>query len=234
MSEKYNAVAIITARGGSKRIPRKNIRMFCGHPIIWYSIQAALDSGCFGEIMVSTDDNEIANIAKEMGAKVPFMRSKKNSDDDSTTVDVLEEVLTEYKKKGKIFDFFCCLYPTAPFVSGGRLREGCEALVSSKADSVLPIVRFSYPVWRGLKVEDGRIKMWWPENYNKKSQDLPPVFHDAGQFYVMRTESLLKQKQLYAQNSIGLEIPESQCQDIDSDEDWKLAEMKYQLLNRKS
>lgn len=232
MYRNLNAVAIIPARGGSKRIPRKNIRLFCGHPIIWYSITAARESGCFREVMVSTDDEEIANIAKEMGAKVPFIRSKKNSDDYSMTADVLEEVLIEYEKLGQTFDFFCCIYPTAPFVSKDRLRQACEMLMSSGADSVLPIVRFSYPIWRSLKIENGRIKMWWPENYNKRSQDLPPVFHDAGQFYVMKTESLFKQKQLYAQNSIGIEIPESETQDIDNAEDWKLSEMKYKLLNQ--
>ena len=227
-----NAVAIIPARGGSKRIPRKNIRPFCGHPIIWYSITAAIDSGCFREVMVSTDDEEIADIAKGMGARVPFMRSKRNSDDYSTTADVLEEVLLEYRKMGQAFDFFCCLYPTAPFISKQRLQQSCELLKSSGADSVLPIVRYSYPIWRSLKIEDGSVKMWWPENYNKRSQDLPPAYHDAGQFYIMLSESLLQQKKLYAQHSIGIEIPEIESQDIDNDMDWKLAEIKYQLFKQ--
>jgi N-acylneuraminate cytidylyltransferase len=232
MMPSENAVAIIPARGGSKRIPRKNIRPFCGHPIIWYSIKAALDSGCFGEVMVSTDDQEIADIAKGMGASVPFMRSKENSNDYSSTADVLEEVLLKYRKLGKDYNFFCCLYPTAPFVSKDRLRQGFELLKSSGADSVLPIVRYSYPIWRSLKVEDGSIKMWWPENYNKRSQDLPPAFHDVGQFYFMRSESLMQQKKLFAEHSIGIEITELESQDIDNDMDWKVAEIKYQMINQ--
>ena len=232
MAHDYNAIAIIPARGGSKRIPRKNIRSFCGHPIIGYSIAAARESGCFREVMVSTDDPEIALLAKKMGASVPFLRSEKNSDDYSMTAEVLEEVLMEYQKMGQVFDFLCCLYPTAPFASKDRLIQGCETMLSSGADSVLPIIRYSYPIWRSLKVEDGKIKMLWPENYNKRSQDLPPVFHDAGQFYVMRTESLIREKKLYTPNSVGIEISELEGQDIDNEDDWKLAEIKYQLLKK--
>jgi len=220
-------LAIIPARGGSKRIPRKNIKMFCGKPIIDYSIKAALQSTCFDEVIVSTEDSEIAAISKSCGASIPFLRSKQNSDDYSQTADVIEEVLLQYKKLGRSFDFFCCIYPTAPFVTSEKLRKSYELLKTSDADGVIPVVRFSYPIQRALKIEDDRIKMMWPENYNKRSNDLSPTYHDCGQFYWMRTKSFLEQKRLFAQKSIPFEIPEIEAQDIDNEEDWRLAEVKY-------
>lgn len=227
------SIAIIPARGGSKRIFRKNIRDFCGQPIISYSIKSALLSGCFQEVMVSTDDAEIAVIARQSGAIVPFMRSEKNSIDLSSTVDVLEEVLLEYRNRGQEFDMFCCFYPTAPFVSPQRLKQAYEILLSSDVDSVFPIVRFGYPIWRGLKIEGGYTMMIWPENYNKRSQDLPLAYHDAGQFYVMRSASLFENKKLFTNRTLGIEIPESEAQDIDNEEDWKIAELKFRLLQEK-
>jgi N-acylneuraminate cytidylyltransferase len=228
-----SSVAIITARGGSKRIPRKNVRDFCGQPIISYSIRAALESGCFQEVMVSTDDDEIAAIAKRFGASVPFMRSKKNSDDFSSTTDVLEEVILEYRKRAREFDSLCCIYPTAPLVSAQRLKQAHDAFVLSGADTVFSIVRFGYPVWRGFKIENGYAKMIWPENYDKRSQDLPPAYHDAGQFYFIRSNSLLKTKTIFTDRTLGIEIPESEAQDIDTEEDWKIAELKFRLLQDK-
>lgn len=225
------SIAIITARGGSKRIPRKNIKSFLGHPIIKYSIDAAIQSKCFDEVMVSTDDREIAGISERLGARIPFMRSETTSSDFATTADVIEEVLLEYKKMGKTFDYCCCLYPTAPFVSPERLRKGFEILTLKNADSVLPVVRFSYPIQRALKIENGHLLMIWPENLNKRSQDLTPAYHDTGQFYWLKVESFLKQKKLYAESSTPIEIPESETQDIDNEEDWKIAEMKYKILN---
>lgn len=226
----HKAVAIIPARGGSKRIPGKNIRPFCGVPIIEHSIKAALKSGCFQEVMVSTDDNAIAEIARSAGACVPFMRSAKTSGDHSTTVDVIEEVLSEYRRSGKVFSVFACIYPTAPFVTAIRLKQAFELLLSTGVDSVFPIVRFSYPIGRSLKIEDGRVKMNWPENYSARSQDLPPAFHDAGQFYFMNSGSFESQKKLFAANSMGIEVPETEAQDIDSEVDWKLAELKFKFL----
>lgn len=224
------SLAIITARGGSKRIPRKNIKSFLGHPIIKYSIDAAIQSECFGEVMVSTDDREIAGISERLGARIPFMRSETTSNDFATTADVLEEVLLEYKKMSKAFVYCCCIYPTAPFVSPERLKAGLNILTSKNADSVLPVVRFSYPIQRALKIENGRLLMIWPENLNKRSQDLMPAYHDAGQFYWLKIESFLKQKKLFTENSAPIEIPESEVQDIDNEEDWKIAEMKYKIL----
>ena len=225
-------LAIITARGGSKRIPRKNIKLFNGFPIIKYSIDAALSSNEFDEGMVSTDDNEIAEIAKKYGAKVPFLRSAKNSDDYSGTADVMEEVILEYKKKNKNFDYVCCLYPTAPFVTAEIIKKSMSQLIDNKADCVLPVVRYSYPVQRSLKIENGLALMNWPENYFARSQDLSPFFHDCGQFYCMNINSLLEQKKLFANKTIPIEISELEMQDIDNEVDWKLAELKYKLIHK--
>lgn len=223
-------VAIITARGGSKRIPRKNIKDFLGYPIIKYSIDAALRANCFDEVMVSTDDKEIAEIAEKLGAKVPFLRSQATSNDHATTADVLEEVIQEYKKRGMEFAYLCCIYPTAPFVTPEKLAKAMSLLFEKGADSVLPVTRFSYPIQRALKIEEGLAKMVWPENYNARSQDLMPAYHDCGQFYCMKTRSLLTQKKLFAEYTIPIEIPESEVQDIDNEEDWLIAEMKYRIL----
>lgn len=230
---KTGSIAIITARGGSKRIPRKNIKSFCGHPIIKYSIDAALETDCFDEVMVSTDDDEIAEVAMSYGASVPFMRSEANSNDYATTADVIKEVLLEYGKCGKEFEFFCCIYPTAPFVTACRIKESMDVLKRTGADSVLPVVRYSYPIQRSLKIEDNRAVMLWPENYLKRSQDLMPVYHDCGQYYCMRSSSLLEQMKLFADHTVPIILPESEVQDIDNEEDWKIAEMKYKIVNSK-
>jgi pseudaminic acid cytidylyltransferase len=224
-------IAIITARGGSKRIPRKNIKKFLGVPIIKYSIDSALESGCFDEVMVSTDDQDIADIARSLGAQVPFFRSPKNSDDYSTTCDVLEEVILAYRAKGIDFKYLCCIYPTAPFINPEKLKSSMKILIESGADCVLPVVRFSYPIQRALKMEDGKVIMFWPDNYYARSQDLIPAYHDCGQFYCMRTESMLIQKKLFADYTIPIETSELEVQDIDNEEDWKLAEIKYSILN---
>jgi pseudaminic acid cytidylyltransferase len=224
------AIAIITARGGSKRIPRKNIRDFAGHPIIKYSIDAAGAAGCFDEVMVSTDDKEIAVIAEKCGAKVPFMRSEATSNDFATTADVISEVISEYAKRGRDFKYACCIYPTAPFISPEKLRKGFDILETSSADSAVPVVRFGFPIQRAFKMESGKVSMIWPENRDKRSQDLMPAYHDAGQFYWLRVESFLKKKALFTDSTMGIEIPESEVQDIDNEEDWKIAEFKYRVL----
>lgn len=224
-------LAMITARGGSKRIPRKNIKEFNGKPIIAYSIEAALSSGVFDEVMVSTDDEEIAKIAKKYGAKVPFFRSKKTANDFATTVDVIEEVLNTYKERGKEFDIFCCIYPTAPFITAKRLKDAVEELSKSDADSLIPVVRFSYPPQRAMEVHDGKLVFRQPENLSKRSQDLEPHFHDAGQFYVVRSESFFKNRGIMVGDILPMELSELEVQDIDNEVDWKLAELKYNLLN---
>ena len=224
-------LAMITARGGSKRIPRKNIKEFNGKPIIAYSIEAALASGVFDEVMVSTDDEEIAEIAKKYGAKVPFFRSEKTANDFATTVDVIEEVLNTYKERGEEFDIFCCIYPTAPFITAKRLKEAVEELAKSDADSLIPVVRFSYPPQRAMEVHDGKLVFRQPENLSKRSQDLEPHFHDAGQFYVVRSESFFKNRGIMVGDILPMELSELEVQDIDNEVDWKLAELKYNLLN---
>jgi N-acylneuraminate cytidylyltransferase len=224
------SVAIITARGGSKRIPRKNIKEFLHKPIIAYSIAAALDARCFDEVMVSTDDREIADVARLCGAKIPFFRSAATSNDYATTADVLVEVLNEYLARDEEFAYACCIYPTAPFVTAEKLKRGHDLLRSTGADSAVPVVRFGYPIQRALKIEEGCLKMIWPEHQNSRSQDLMPAYHDCGQFYWIRTQSFLLQKRLFAEHTVPIEVPESEVQDIDTDEDWKIAEMKYRIL----
>jgi N-acylneuraminate cytidylyltransferase len=223
-------VAIITARGGSKRIPRKNLRPFLGRPIMAYSIEAAIQSGLFDEVMVSTDDEEIAEVARECGATVPFMRSAKTSDDYSTTAQVLEEVIGDYRQRGRIFDYACCIYPTAPFVTADKLRQAFDKLSNSDADLVLPIARFSFPIWRSFKLEGDRVIYNWPEYAPMRSQDLPPAFQDTGQFYFFRPEILQGSPLLVTDNSMGIEVDELEVQDIDTEADWRLAEIKYQLM----
>lgn len=227
-------LATITARGGSKRIPRKNIKSFEGHPIIRYSIEAALKSGLFDEVMVSTDDQEIADIARAYGANIPFMRSAERSDDYATTADVLEEVILRYRARGQEFETICCIYPTAPFVTHEKLRQAKQLLLDTGAEAVVPITRFGYPIQRSLKIEHGRVKMNWPENYNARSQDLTPAYHDAGQFYLLKVEALLEQRMLYPQFTVPMVVPESEVQDIDNEEDWRLAEIKYRMFQSRS
>lgn len=224
-------VAIITARGGSKRIPKKNIRSFSGKPILFYSIDAALQSGLFDEVMVSTDSEEIANIAIQAGAKVPFFRSEVNSNDFAGTADVIAEVINTYKKNGAQYSLGCCLYPTAPFVTADLLKKGYELLIDKKFDVVFPAIRYSYPIQRSLRVlPDNKAEMLWPENYYKRSQDLEPVYHDVGQFYWFVSDYILHSNKLFGENVGVLEISELMAQDIDNEEDWKLAEIKFSLL----
>ncbi|WP_239650462.1 pseudaminic acid cytidylyltransferase [Anaerovibrio lipolyticus] len=178
-----SAVVIITARGGSKRIPKKNIKDFCGKPIIAYSIEAALESNLFDEVMVSTDSEEIAEVAKRYGAKVPFMRSEKNSDDYATTDDVLQEVISKYEKLGQSFDTMCCIYPTAPFVTGDNLKQAHKVFATSEADMLESVVKFSFPPQRAFVLRDGQLEYRYPECAPMRSQDLEDWYHDAGQFY---------------------------------------------------
>jgi len=225
-------IAIITARGGSKRIPRKNIRPFLGKPIIAYSIAAALEAGCFETVMVSTDDAEIADVARSCGAVVPFMRSAETSNDFATTADVLKEVLNEYRRRGEAFEYACCIYPTAPFVTAERLHGAYDVLVRSGADTAVPVVRFGFPIQRALVIENSRLKVLAPEHINTRSQDLVPAYHDSGQFYFFHVERFLESGDLLGENTVPIELPETEVQDIDTMEDWKLAEMKFRLLRQ--
>lgn len=224
------SVAIITARGGSKRIPRKNVKPFLGRPILEYSIEAALQSDVFDEVMVSTDDEEIAEIAKKAGAKIPFMRSPQTSNDYATTADVILEVLDSYERIGKSYQEVCCIYPTAPFVTSNAIKTAMMLLEQNKADSVIPVVKFSFPPQRGVIIEDGRIKPKFPEMMSARSQDLEPMYHDCGQFYCLNVDSFRKQKAIWMENVVPYIQDESNVQDIDTMEDWKIAEMKYRIL----
>lgn len=226
------AVAIITARGGSKRIPGKNKMNFLGKPIICYSIEAALTSGIFDEVMVSTDDEEIAEIARKAGAEVPFMRSEKTANDYATTDDVLMEVLEEYEKRGKTFSYMACIYPTAPFVTPQKLQEAMQILKENQAAGVMPVVRFSFPPQRGMAIRDGRLDYCYPENAAKRSQDLEPMYHDCGQFYVYDVEAFRACSGNLPDGYLPLEVSELEVQDIDNMTDWKLAELKYELMGK--
>jgi len=223
-------IAIIPARGGSKRIPRKNIKVFLGKPIIAYSIDAAIRSNCFDEIMVSTDDEEIAEVAKKYGANVPFFRSKENSNDFAGLAEVVEEVMLIYDKREMVFNHFCCILPTAPLISHEKIIQGHDLIMNSGVEAVIPVVRFSYPIQRALEIVEEKPKMIYPENYHKRSQDLNPAFHDVGQFYWLQTKSFLKNKRFFVENSGILEIPEIEVHDIDSEQDWKIAELKYRIM----
>lgn len=220
-------LAIIPARGGSKRIPRKNCKDFLGKPIIAYSIEAALKSNLFDEVMVSTDDDEITSIAKQYGAKVPFMRSAETSNDFATLSDVIDEVLAKYKEMNVYYDYFCCILATAPFLKSNDLIDAYELLVNSNFETIRPVTRFSYPIQRAFKLnKDNSVSWFFKEYENSRSQDLEEAYHDAGLFY-------------WGYSNIGLNtssrgaivISELRCQDIDSEEDWAVAESKFKSIN---
>lgn len=228
-------IAIIPARGGSKRIPKKNIKPFLGKPIIEYSIATALNCNLFEKVIVSTDDEEIAEIAKTAGAEVPFMRSHENSNDFTSTTEVLIEVINRLRQLGVSYKYLCCIYPTAPFISSEKLKKGYEMLTQLNYDSVFPVCQFSYPIHRALEFEvSGKTKMIWPENENRRSQDLTPAYHDAGQFYWANTEIILAKRKLFTDNSASLIFSDLEVQDIDNETDWILAEMKYRIMTSKN
>jgi N-acylneuraminate cytidylyltransferase len=223
------AIAIITARGGSKRIPNKNIKEFCGKPIISYPIEAAISSGVFDEVMVSTDSVEIADIALSYGAKVPFMRSDKTSDDFANTEDVIKEVLVEYEKIGDKFEKCCCIYPTSAFVTGKVLEDTYIKL--SEFDSVVPVVRYSFPIQRAFRIRNNNLEFVDEESAQKRSQDLEVMYHDTGQFYWFDVEKFYEHNSVMTDKTYGYEISENKVRDIDTLEDWKIAEVLYKCIN---
>lgn len=223
-------VAIITARGGSKRIPRKNVRMFYGRPVMAYAIEVALLSNLFDEVIVSTDDQEIADIAIHHGAQVPFLRSQENSNDVAGTLDVLKEVLTSYKNRGKTFQELCCLYPVSPLITAESLKGACLALQSHSVDFVVPVAKYSTPIQRALKIDHGRLLMADPSNVNVRSQDLEPRYFDVGQFYFAKTEPLMSATSLFTDRTSAFEVDEFHVQDVDNEADWKILEFKYAFL----
>lgn len=224
-------VAIIPARGGSKRIPNKNIRVFASQPIISYSIKAAQETSLFERIIVSTDSEKIAEVAKSYGAEVPFVRPVELSDDFTGTVPVLIHALNWLNEHDYTTDYFCCIYATAPFIQPDFIRKGFDLLNKKEAMTVFSVTTFSYPIFRALKVsDDGRIKMFWPEHEKSRSNDLPEAYHDAGQFYWGDTEKFIKEKRFFSSDSASIVIPRYLVQDIDTPEDWETAEKMYSVL----
>ena len=222
-------MAIIPARGGSKRIPKKNIKLFLNKPIITYAIELAISSNLFDEVMVSTDSEEIAKVALLSGAKVPFIRSEKTSDDFATTYEVIDEVITKYSLMNEEFDRACCIYPCTPLLKIDTLLTSYKKLVDEKLDCVFPVIRYSFPIQRSVFIENNRVKMNHPEFILTRSQDLSPNYHDAGQFYFFDVNKLLKYKNLYTDNSGAVIVSQLDAQDIDNLSDWKLAELKYKM-----
>ena len=223
-----NSLCIIPARGGSKRIPKKNIKEFHGKPIIAYSIDTALKSGLFEEVMVSTDCEEIKKISDMYGARVPFLRSESNSNDFATTVDVVNEVLEAYNKLGQSFDEICVLYPCAPFVTLADLTHA--KILLKEYDCVIPVVRFDFPPFRSFEISASKLHYKWPKYEKSRSQDLEDLFHDAGQWYFFKNEEQ-RHESLVKRATAPLILESNRVQDIDTISDWKLAELKFQMLN---
>ncbi len=222
-----NKLAMITARGGSKRIPRKNIKDFMGKPMLAYALESALKSDLFDEVMVSTDDEEIAEIARQYGAKIPFMRSAKTADDFATTSDVVQEVLVMYKEQGKNFDEFCCIYPCVPFLTAEILKNAYKEFQGHSG--LVPVCKYSTPIERCLEIKEGKLSIWNEEAFWKRSQDLEPKYFDVGMFYFSTLENYQATKNLTL-NAKPFIMQEKDCQDIDTLEDWEFAEMKYKIL----
>lgn len=221
-------LCIIPARGGSKRIPRKNVKPFLGKPILAYSIVAAKESGLFDEIMVSTDDMEIAEVAKQYGANVPFLRSELTANDFAPLASVIDEVIHNYSCQGVIYDNFCCILATAPFVTPHLLRETYISFVEKQFDSLRPITLFEYPIQRAFRVEENdAVSFMFPDFVSARSQDLEKAYHDTGLFYWG-----ICSKGLRGEFRGGYIIDSNICQDIDTLDDWKIAEMKFKIMHR--
>lgn len=227
------SIAVIPARGGSKRIPRKNIKEFCGKPIIAYSIEAALQGGLFDRVIVSTDDQEISEVAKSYGAEIPFMRPPELSDDYAGTDEVFLHALEYYLSKGQSYEYACCIYATAPFIQSKFLQQGLELLKTGAADSAFSVTSYPYPLQRSVRVnEEGFVEMFWPEYRMSRSQDLPEAWHDAGQFYWVRCDTYLQQRRIWGARTKAVVLPRRLVQDIDTIEDWDIAELMYSILRR--
>jgi pseudaminic acid cytidylyltransferase len=223
-------VAIIPARGGSKRIPRKNIKDFCGKPMIAYSIEAALDSKLFNRIIVSTDDQEIANIAKQYGAETPFMRPPELSDDHTATIPVIAHAIEELQKEGPV-EIACCIYATAPFIQIKYLQEAYNVLLSTNSSYSFSATSFPFPIQRAIKLNrEHQVEMFQPQNFNTRSQDLEEAYHDAGQFYFGTAEAWLNAKPIFAKHSTAVILPRHLVQDIDTLEDFRRAELMFKAL----
>ena len=226
-------LCIIPARGGSKRIPKKNIRLFCGKPIIEWSIKAALNSECFDKIIVSTDDDEISNFSKNFGVEVPFVRPTNLSDDLTATTPVINHAINFFRKRKEFFDYVCCIYATAPFIEPYFIKQGLSQLINYDANYAFSATSFPFPIQRAIKLTNrNRSEMFFPDSFNKRSQDLEESFHDAGQFYWGKTSAWLENKRIFDDNSIPVIIPRYKVQDIDNEEDWKRAELMFKSLSK--
>lgn len=224
-------LAVIPARGGSKRIPRKNIKMFCGKPMIAWSIEAALQSGCFDQVIVSTDDAEIAEVARQCGAQVPFMRPAALSDDHTGTTAVVAHAVNWLTAQGKTPEQVCCLYATAPFVMADDIRRGLDILTDTGCDYAFSVTSYAFPIQRAIRITgQSRVEMFNPEYFNTRSQDLEEAWHDAGQFYWGRADAWLNDKPIFSQAAAPVILPRHRVQDIDTQEDWLRAEWMFKAL----
>jgi N-acylneuraminate cytidylyltransferase len=228
-------LAVIPARGGSKRIPRKNIKPFCGKAMIAWSIEAALECDCFDQVVVSTDDAEIADVARECGAQVPFVRPTALSDDHTGTTAVVKHAIEWFAALGQMPDQVCCLYATAPFVSAEDLRTGLKVLTQSGADYAFSVTSYAFPIQRALRITTAqRIEMLNPEHFNTRSQDLEEAYHDAGQFYWGLASAWVHDQMVFGPTSVPVLLPRHRVQDIDTHEDWLMAEYLFHALHLKN
>ncbi|NVD37010.1 pseudaminic acid cytidylyltransferase [Marinobacter lutaoensis] len=224
-------LAVIPARGGSKRIPRKNIRSFAGKPMIAWPIEAALQSCCFDQVIVSTDDAEIADIARASGAKVPFMRPETLSDDHTGTTPVIRNAIEWFVAQGIVPEQVCCIYATAPFVRPEDIRKGLEVLNSEGCEFAFSVTSYAFPIQRALRLtEQGRVEMFQPEHFNTRSQDLEEAYHDAGQFYWGQSSAWLTGKPIFSPSAAPVILPRYRVQDIDTPEDWERAEWMFRAM----
>jgi pseudaminic acid cytidylyltransferase len=224
-------VAIIPARGGSKRIPRKNIKPFAGLPIIAHSIKAAQESGLFDRIVVTTDDEEIAEVANSFGAEVPFIRPKELSDDHTATIPVIAHAIKTLQANGEDIETACCIYATAPFIRSGDLIDAYSALIAHNKQYAFPVTTFPFPIWRGVKRDnEGNIQMFWSEHFATRSQDLEEAYHDTGQFYWGTANAWIEGKPIFSDVATTIVLPRHLVQDIDTMEDWTRAELMYKVL----
>ena len=224
-------LAVIPARGGSKRIPKKNIRDFLGKPIIAYSIEVAINSGLFDEVIVSTDDEEIAAVANKYGANTPFVRPSELADDFTGTNDVVKHSIQWFKEHNYSIDYACCIYATAPFLKYEYLMEGFESLVHSKRSFAFSVTSYEFPIQRAIKItEDESVEAIFPENIYRRSQDLTEAYHDAAQFYWGKSDAFLNEEKLFSSASVAVRIPRYLVQDIDTLDDWRRAELMYKGL----
>lgn len=225
-------LAVIPARGGSKRIPRKNIRLFGGVPMIVWSIRAATESKCFDRIIVSTDDAEIAQVAQEYGAEVPFMRPAELSDDYTGTIPVIAHAVRWQNDNGATAGQVCCIYATAPFIRAADIRQGLRVLDESGAEYAFSVASYPFPIQRAIRrTRDGRVEMFEPANFNTRSQDLEEAWHDAGQFYWGKADAWLSGTPLFSSSSAPVPLPRYRVQDIDTPEDWERAEIMFRAMD---